>query len=81
MSPATFCQIFVASCPLTHDGYTSMDQCVASYTALTTTMPMKQQCQSYHLCQAVAFPPGDNRDSHCGHATGFVGNQACEQTN
>src|SRR6185295_19114227 len=31
MSPATFCQIFVASCPLTHDGYTTMDECVASY--------------------------------------------------
>jgi hypothetical protein len=79
MSPATFCQIFVASCPLTIDGYTGMADCLASYTALTTTKPNKQRCQSYHLCQAVAFPAGANRDNHCGHATGFPGNQACEQ--
>jgi len=58
----------------------TMEQCVASYGALTTAKPNQQKCQSYHLCQAVAFPAGDNRDNHCGHATGFVGNQACEFT-
>jgi hypothetical protein len=79
MSAATFCQIFVASCPLSLDGYTTMSECVASYSALTTTKPKKQECQSFHLCQAVEFPAGDNRASHCGHATGFAGNQACEQ--
>jgi len=79
MAPATFCQIFTASCPLTQAGYTNMNECVASYTALTATKPMKQMCQSYHLCQAITFPAGAIRDNHCGHATGFPGNQACEQ--
>jgi hypothetical protein len=80
MSVEAFCKIFVASCPLTHEGYTSMSECLTSYTALTTTKPNRQQCQAYHLCQAVDYPAGDdNRANHCGHATGFVGNQACEQ--
>ncbi len=80
MSVEAFCRIFVATCPLSRAGYTSMSECVASYAALTTTKPNRQQCQAYHLCQAVDYPPGDDRDNHCGHATGFVGNQACEQT-
>ena len=80
MSVEAFCRIFVASCPLTHEGYTSMSECLTSYAALTTTKPNRQQCQAYHLCQAVDYPAGDdNRANHCGHATGFVGNQACEQ--
>jgi hypothetical protein len=80
MSPATFCEIFISICGTTHAGYASVSECVASYEALTTTKPMRQQCQSYHLCQAEALT-GDDRANHCGHATGFLGNQACEQTN
>jgi hypothetical protein len=79
MPPDDFCKIFVASCPLTRAGYTTMSACVASYGALTTAKPNKQKCQAYHLCQAIDYPAGDDRDNHCGHATGFVGNQACEQ--
>lgn len=79
MAAATFCQIFIASCPLSVEGYKSMSECVASYTGLTTTKPVRQACQSYHLCQAVESDVGANRDNHCGHATGFTGNQACEQ--
>jgi hypothetical protein len=79
MPADTFCKIFVARCPLTIAGYTNMGECVASYSALTTKKPNKQKCQAYHLCQAVDYPAGADRDNHCGHATGFAGNQACEQ--
>lgn len=79
MSPATFCAIFLPGCGTGLAGYGSMSECVASYSALTTTKPVRQACQSYHLCQAIAFEPGSNRDNHCGHASGFAGNQACEQ--
>jgi hypothetical protein len=79
MDPTTFCRIFIPSCGTARAGYGSMSECVTTYTALTTTKPNRQQCQSYHLCQALFFAPGDDRDNHCGHATGFLGNQACEQ--
>lgn len=78
MSPATFCKIFTAICGDSHAGYANMSECLASYSALTTTKPNRQQCQSNHLCQAVPLA-GDYRENHCGHATGFLGNQACEQ--
>ncbi len=81
MSPATFCAIYIASCGTSREGYGSMAECVATYGALTTTKPNRQMCQSSHLCTAVSFEPGDIRDNHCGHATGFPGNRNCEQLN
>jgi hypothetical protein len=79
MPATTFCQIFIPSCGTARGGYTSMNECVATYGALTTTKPMRQACQSRHLCQALEYPVGAERDLHCGHATGFPGNQECEQ--
>lgn len=81
MAATTFCQIFIPSCGTALAGYTSMSACVASYEALTTTKPMRQACQSRHLCQATGYPTGEDRDRHCLHATGAPGNMECEDPN
>jgi hypothetical protein len=78
MSPTSFCEIFLSVCGTTHAGLGSMSECVATYAALTTTKPMRQQCQSYHLCTAAGLT-GDNRDNHCTHAGADPGNMVCIQ--
>jgi hypothetical protein len=80
MPPETFCTIFLAVCGTTHAGLGSMSECLATYSALTTTKPVRQQCQSEHLCTAESMT-GDNRANHCTHAGADPGNMVCIQDN
>jgi hypothetical protein len=74
MSAATFCAIFVPSCGTSHAGFTSVAECASTYEAKTA----QQACLSRHLCTALDYPPGADRDAHCGHATGAPGTVECE---
>lgn len=78
MPAATFCALFVPSCGTSHVGFASAAACASTYGALTTTKPMQQACLSRHLCQALDYAPGADRDNHCTHATGVPGNGECE---
>jgi hypothetical protein len=69
MSPETFCTILTKFCCPTAPGYTTMDECLTTYTALASGNAFKQQCESYHLCNA-ANDIGMDRTFHCGHAVG-----------
>ena len=69
MSPSAFCTLLLAFCCPTKAGYTTMDECLATYTALATGNAFKQMCESYHLCNA-ANDTGSERKLHCGHAVG-----------
>jgi hypothetical protein len=69
-SPTMFCTVLLAFCCPTTPGYTTMPECMTTYDALGTSNPFKQQCQSYHLCNA-ANDTGSDRTLHCGHAVGM----------
>jgi len=69
MSPAAFCTMLLAFCCPTAPGYTTMDDCMTTYTALGTGNSFKQLCESEHLCNA-ANDTGSDRTYHCGHAVG-----------
>jgi hypothetical protein len=69
MSPAAFCTMLLAFCCPTAPGYTTMDDCMTTYTALGTGNAFKQLCESEHLCNA-ANDTGTDRTYHCGHAVG-----------
>jgi hypothetical protein len=69
MSPSAFCTLLLAFCCPTKAGYTTMDECVATYGGFATANPSKQMCESYHLCNA-ANDTGSERKLHCGHAVG-----------
>ena len=77
MSPTTFCEIFLSVCGTGHTGYMTQAECLATYGALHTTKPMREMCQSYHLCNADAAS-GAARTLHCTHAAGEV---LCTQNN
>jgi hypothetical protein len=64
-----FCPIFLQYCGAASPGYTNLDACTATYAALGTANPYKQQCQSYHLCLAI-YDTGSDRMLHCSHAAG-----------
>jgi hypothetical protein len=70
--PATFCMYYLAFCGTTTPGYTTMDECMATYAAVGAATPTKQMCESYHLCNACN-DTGDDRTLHCGHAVGMGG--------
>jgi hypothetical protein len=72
MSPSDFCKIYIAFCGAAMPGYTTQAECMTTYAAVGAAMPMKQQCESYHLCNA-AWDTGDDRTLHCGHAAGLGG--------
>jgi len=74
----TFCPVFLAYCGTTTPGYTTMDECMTTYAAVGAATPAKQQCESYHLCNAI-YDTGDDRALHCGHAAG--GGGICDQPN
>jgi hypothetical protein len=69
MSPAAFCTMLLAFCCPTAPGYTTMDDCLTTYTALGTGNSFKQLCESQHLCNA-ANDTGGERAYHCSHAVG-----------
>jgi hypothetical protein len=75
MSAANFCKIFLNECGMAHVGYTNETECEATYSALTASKPMRQQCQSYHLCNAVTM---HDPTTHCPHA---AGESNCTQNN
>jgi hypothetical protein len=75
MSAANFCTIFLATCGAAHVGYSNETACEATYGALTATKPMRQMCQSYHLCNAVS---SHDTATHCPHAAGEA---LCTQNN
>jgi hypothetical protein len=82
MTAATFCKIFLADCGTTHTGLTTEAECETTYEALATSKPMRQHCQSYHLCNANGFAAGSSdRTAHCSHAGADPGNGVCTQTN
>jgi hypothetical protein len=69
MSPSAFCTLLLAFCCPTKAGYTTMNECLSTYSSLATADPSKQMCESYHLCNA-ANDTGSDRKLHCGHAVG-----------
>jgi hypothetical protein len=68
-SPTMFCTVLLAFCGNGTMGYTNMAECRATYSALGTSNPFRQQCQSYHLCNA-ANDTGSDRILHCSHGVG-----------
>jgi hypothetical protein len=77
MDATAFCKIFLSVCGTAHAGYPDVATCVATYSALTTTAPVRQQCQSYHLCNADHVANDDARILHCAHA---AAEELCTQT-
>jgi hypothetical protein len=75
MDATRFCAIFLATCGTGQVGYTTLAECVATYVGIVS--PHGQQCQSYHVCNAVHVL-GADRMAHCGHAAGL---SVCTQTN
>jgi hypothetical protein len=71
MDATDFCKIFLSVCGTMHTGYADMTTCVATYSELTATKPVRQQCQSYHLCNADSGT-GAARITHCAHAAAEV---------
>jgi hypothetical protein len=68
-SASTFCTYLLCFCGNASAGYTTMDECLATYGGLGSTNPYKQMCESYHLCNATN-DTGADRTYHCGHAVG-----------
>jgi len=68
----TFCPIFLAYCGTTTPGYRTLAECMATYAAVGAADPDKQQCETFHLCNATA-DTGDDRTLHCSHAAGAGG--------
>jgi hypothetical protein len=64
-----FCTVLLGFCGPASPGYATMAECMTTYDALGTANPFKQQCESYHLCNA-ANDTGSDRTLHCGHAVG-----------
>jgi hypothetical protein len=69
MPPSMFCTLLMHFCCPTAPGYATMDACLTTYTALGTSNPFKQQCESEHLCNATN-DTGSERATHCGHGVG-----------
>lgn len=65
----TFCPVFLTYCGTTTPGYTTLAECMTSFAAVGAANALKQQCESYHLCNAI-YDTGDDRALHCGHAAG-----------
>jgi hypothetical protein len=65
----TFCPIYLAYCGTSTPGYTTLAECMATYSAIGAADPYKQQCESYHLCLAI-YDTGSDRTLHCSHAVG-----------
>ena len=68
----TFCPIFLEYCGAANPGYTTLAECMATYAAIGATNPSGQQCESYHLCNAI-YDTGGDRVLHCSHAAGRGG--------
>jgi hypothetical protein len=66
----TFCPVFLATCGTTTKGYTTLAECMTTFAAVGAASPYQQQCESYHLCLALAYDPGSDRTLHCSHAAG-----------
>ncbi len=64
----TFCPIYLAYCGTATPGYTTLAECMTSFAAI----PYAQQCESYHLCNAI-YDTGSDRALHCSHAAGGGG--------
>jgi hypothetical protein len=77
MSPAVFCAIFLADCGTAFGGYSTLAECQNSYVTSGANTPHRQQCQSYHVCNAEQAT-GALRAVHCGHAAGLT---VCTQNN
>jgi hypothetical protein len=73
----TFCPIFLEYCGTTTPGYTTLAECMTTYAAIGAATPNKQQCETFHLCNAI-YDTGSDRTLHCGHAAG--GGGVCDQT-
>jgi hypothetical protein len=78
LSAPDFCRLFIADCGTATTGYATLAECMTTYAAVGVATPNKQQCESYHLCNA-ASSTGSDRAYHCGHAAG--GGDFCTQTN
>ena len=68
----TFCPIFLQYCGTANPGYTTLAECMTTYAAVGATNPSGQQCESYHLCNAID-DTGSDRALHCSHAAGRGG--------
>ena len=68
----TFCPIFLQYCGTANPGYTTLAECMTTYAAVGATNPSGQQCESYHLCNAI-YDTGSDRALHCSHAAGGGG--------
>ena len=68
----TFCPIFLQYCGTANPGYTTLAECMTTYAAIGATNSSGQQCESYHLCNAI-YDTGSDRALHCSHAAGEGG--------
>jgi hypothetical protein len=68
----TFCPIFLQYCGTANPGYTTLEECMTTYAAVGASNPSGQQCESYHLCNAID-DTGSDRALHCSHAAGRGG--------
>ncbi len=67
VSSTQFCDDFEATCSYGGDTFFNRDACLSSFEAWPSS---RQECVIMHLGFAEAAAPGDERDAHCGHASG-----------